>query len=116
MTGRATTTRSTTLRACSYISSKQFVQLVEGEETVVRALFARIQQDTRHRQVVTLSEGPGPRRWFAAWSMAWGLVEPVVLEQVLSSVEKQAAVPESITDPYLQTLIRAFHLANPDPE
>ncbi|MDF7815852.1 BLUF domain-containing protein [Hymenobacter sp. YC55] len=95
-------------------SSEQFVQVVEGEEAVVRALFARIQQDTRHQQVVTLSEGPGPQRWFAEWSMAWGLVEPLVLEQVLGAVQTQATVPELITDPHLQTLIRAFHLVDPE--
>jgi hypothetical protein len=97
-------------------SDGRFVQVVEGEETAVRALFARIQQDARHQQVVTLSEGPGPQRWFAEWSMAWGQVDPVVLEQVLGAVENQASVPESITDPHLQTLLHAFHLTDPELE
>jgi hypothetical protein len=31
---------------------------------MVRSLHALIQADARHRQVVTLSEGPDPQRWF----------------------------------------------------
>ncbi|UOG73334.1 BLUF domain-containing protein [Hymenobacter tibetensis] len=97
-------------------SEEQFVQVIEGEEAAVRALFARIQQDARHRQVVTLSEGPGPQRLFAEWSMAWGQVDPVELTQVLGAVERQILLPESITDPHLQLLLHAFHLVEPDAE
>jgi hypothetical protein len=97
-------------------SDERFVQVVEGEETAVRALFARIQQDARHTQVVTLSEGPGPQRWFADWSMAWGQVAPVELDQVLGTLEANTSVPLAITDPRLQTLLQAFGLANSDSE
>ncbi|UOQ69389.1 BLUF domain-containing protein [Hymenobacter volaticus] len=90
-------------------SDDRFVQLLEGEEIAVRTLFARIQQDARHTQVVTLSEGPGPQRWFAEWSMAWGQIDPLELEQVLGTVETHAPVPESITDPHLRTLLHVFH-------
>jgi hypothetical protein len=59
-------------------SDGQFVQLFEGPEAVVRPLFARIQADPRHTQVVTVSEGPGPQRWFAdcLWACSCPRVAP----------------------------------------
>lgn len=48
-----------------------FVQVLEGEEAVVKHLFAIIQRDTRHREVSLLAEGPLARREFADWSMGF---------------------------------------------
>lgn len=91
-------------------SDGRFVQLVEGSEAAVRALYARIQQDPRHTQVVTLSDGPGPQRWFADWHMAFGQVDAPELHQVLGAVENQTMPIVSIVDPHLQTLLHAFGL------
>jgi hypothetical protein len=91
-----------------------FVQLIEGFEATVCALYARIQQDTRHTQVVTLSDGPGPQRWFADWHMAFGQVDAPDLHQVLGVVEDQAPPLAPITDPHLQTLLYAFSLPVPE--
>ncbi|MDF7815069.1 BLUF domain-containing protein [Hymenobacter sp. YC55] len=49
-----------------------FVQVLEGAEADVRALYARIQQDPRHSQVVTVSEARARPRHFAQWRMALG--------------------------------------------
>ncbi|MGI4741607.1 MAG: BLUF domain-containing protein [Janthinobacterium lividum] len=43
-------------------SDGRFVQLLEGPEAVIKALYARIQQDPHHTQVVTLGDGPGSQR------------------------------------------------------
>jgi hypothetical protein len=43
------------------------VQVLEGPEAAVRALYACIRQAPRHSHVVTVSEGPGPGRRFGAW-------------------------------------------------
>lgn len=93
-------------------SDERFVQVLEGSETAVRTLFTRIQQDTRHTQVVTLSEGPGPQRWFAEWNMALGHVETLELNHVLGTMEAQTPVLLPITDPHLQTLLHAFGIPN----
>lgn len=47
-----------------------FVQTLEGDEAVVRALFARIEDDPRHDAVEVLEAGPVPGRLFARWAMA----------------------------------------------
>ena len=58
-----------------------FMQVLEGDEQAVRALYARIRRDPRHRGVVTLVEGQADRRSFGDWSMGF---------QDLSSEEARA--------------------------
>jgi hypothetical protein len=94
-------------------SEGRFVQLLEGEEMVVRELYARIQADPRHTQVVTVSEGPGPQRWFADWHMAFGYVDAPEMHHVLDAVESQTPPLLLIEDPHLQTLLHAFGLPDP---
>ena len=48
-----------------------FLQVMEGEEAAVKALYASIRRDTRHRAVTTLFEEPIAAREFADWSMAF---------------------------------------------
>jgi hypothetical protein len=43
----------------------QFMQVMEGEEAVVKDLYARVAQDARHYNVRTLAEGPLATRSFA---------------------------------------------------
>lgn len=58
-----------------------FMQALEGEETAVRELYARISRDPRHRGVLTLVEGERKDRCFGDWSMGF---------QDLSSPEARA--------------------------
>ncbi len=58
-----------------------FMQALEGEESVVRDLYARISRDPRHRGVLTLIEGERKERSFGDWSMGF---------QDLSSPEARA--------------------------
>lgn len=52
-----------------YYSGGTFLQILEGEEAVVRATFARIQDDFRHTIASVLVEGPAEERLFSDWSM-----------------------------------------------
>ena len=47
-----------------------FVQVLEGEETVVRSLYDHIATDARHDSLRVLEEGPIPERVFSRWAMA----------------------------------------------
>ncbi|MDF7815710.1 BLUF domain-containing protein [Hymenobacter sp. YC55] len=49
-----------------------YVQVLEGPEAQVRALYARIEQDPRHTHVVTVYEAADRPRFFAHWRMALG--------------------------------------------
>lgn len=86
-----------------------FVQVIEGPEEAIRALYARIQRDPRHTQVETVSEGLLPRRQFAEWSMDFGLAEDPEVERVLDAIETQRPLPAlSIVNARLQALLQAF--------
>ena len=90
-------------------SDGRFVQLLEGPEPAVRALYPRIQQDRRHTQVVTVSEGPGPHRRFADWSMGLGRVAGPEVAQALDAVlAHEASLAPELAEPYLRALLQAF--------
>lgn len=61
--------------------NEQFLQVLEGEEATVRALYAHICRDPRHRDVTTYDDKPVPRRSFADWRMAF---QPLVPKQLLA--------------------------------
>ena len=48
-----------------------FMQVLEGEEAVVRMLYAKVGRDSRHRGLLTLLEGPRAERQFPDWSMGF---------------------------------------------
>lgn len=50
-------------------NGRNFCQLLEGEETVVRALIATIEADPRHAGFKVLDEKPIESRHFEGWSM-----------------------------------------------
>ena len=52
-----------------------FMQLLEGEEEAVKALFDRVRRDDRHRRVTVLVQGPVAERTFADWAMAYRCLE-----------------------------------------
>jgi hypothetical protein len=60
----------------------QFMQVIEGEEAVVKNLYERIARDPRHRNVFTLSDKPIANRRFAEWSMAFGETRPDEFEEL----------------------------------
>lgn len=48
-----------------------FMQLIEGEESAVRELFARIDRDPRHHGALVLLDEPAERRLFGEWAMGF---------------------------------------------
>ncbi|TGE28545.1 BLUF domain-containing protein [Hymenobacter metallicola] len=88
-------------------SEGRFVQVLEGPEAEVRALYARIQADIRHRQVITVGEGPAPARRFAEWTMGFGQVALADVALVLEAGTPDLPVPD-VNERHLQALLRAF--------
>ena len=48
-----------------------FMQVLEGDEEAVRTVYARIEQDPRHRGSMVLLRGETPGRQFPDWSMGF---------------------------------------------
>ncbi|WP_310396746.1 BLUF domain-containing protein [Hymenobacter sp.] len=90
-------------------SESRFVQVLEGPQDAVRAVYARVQQDSRHTQVVTVSEGPTPVRRFAEWSMGLGHAAGPAVVRALETVVTQEIEPGTLPDDsLLQALLQAF--------
>ncbi len=62
------------------IDGRNYFQLLEGEESAVRSLYAKIESDPRHRNVIMLDERPTDQRLFPAWGMNLSEVRPVGTE------------------------------------
>ncbi|SFP88039.1 BLUF domain-containing protein [Hymenobacter arizonensis] len=90
-------------------SNGLFVQVLEGPEAAVCNLYARIKQDVRHSQVVTVSEGKGPARRFGHWDMGFGRVACAAVVRAFDTVLAQDLPPGTQPDDtLLQALLNAF--------
>ena len=65
--------RNTALNVTGLLLYKDgnFLQVLEGEETVIQILLARIREDPRHAGVIILLAQPIEARDFPDWSMAF---------------------------------------------
>jgi hypothetical protein len=48
-----------------------FAQILEGPEEAVERIFARLERDSRHHDIVVLMKAPITARRFPGWSMAF---------------------------------------------
>lgn len=88
-----------------------FLQVIEGEETVLRELYEVIREDPRHRRVVTVVEETITERDFGNWGMA---VRNLDLDPDLpEGIHKEVflewdAVGESIQSASVKNIVRIF--------
>lgn len=52
-----------------------FMQLLEGPEAAVREVYAAIEKDDRHHQVIMLASDHDAEREFSEWTMAYGRLD-----------------------------------------
>jgi hypothetical protein len=50
---------------------ERFIQVLEGDSSVVKKLYSKIQRDPRHSKVSTLIEGESDERIFKGWHMGF---------------------------------------------
>lgn len=93
-------------------SNAQFLQVLEGEEAVVRALFTRIQRDPRHRDVLIHADKAITQRAFPDWHMVFQALPPqqfVQLAGYLLPAEAQLERhPLSLADQQVVRVLSAF--------
>jgi len=62
-----------------YLSKIKIVQLIEGNDTIVDALFRRIKTDRRHKDVILVLDKEIQKRTMMNWNMAildfWNTIE-----------------------------------------
>ncbi|MGY3087827.1 hypothetical protein ACVWYF_000853 [Hymenobacter sp. UYAg731] len=65
-----------------FYAEGRFLQVLEGEEEPVEALYARILQDFRHIEVVKMHGAPVAERLFPNWSLGFGQVAAPALARL----------------------------------
>lgn len=68
-------------------SHEHIVQVLEGEQASVQALYESISHDPRHRDVTTLADGPAAYRVFPDWTMGFVAVAPEELRRFTGYVD-----------------------------
>lgn len=58
-----------------------FLQMLEGEESVVKQLYTKISLDARHHSLAVVVDGRTDRRLFSDWSMSFRNLEDPALAQ-----------------------------------
>jgi hypothetical protein len=91
-----------------YSTEGQVMQVLEGDAALVHQLYSVIAADIRHRDVVTLADGPIPGRAFADWSMHFRTVAPA---DFLRLVPQADAAPAHVRN--LVPLLEAFMAEEP---
>jgi hypothetical protein len=94
--------------------NERFMQVLEGEEAVVRDLYELIRQDPRHQHVIAYADKPIPARSFTEWAMAF---EPNSPQQALGMAGYVGATTMTVdlssflpTDAKTFDVLRAFTL------
>lgn len=72
-------------------SQGNIVQLLEGSEANVRAVFSRIVRDPRHTKIIKLADGATTHRLFAQWSMGFQPIKPADFEQLTGYINPAQA-------------------------
>lgn len=81
------------------VSDDSFVQVLEGDEPVVRNLYARIAEDARHEQIKLLKEEIVGERTFGRWAMAKVSEESGSDIRLMSNAQKGVIVAVPGSDP-----------------
>jgi hypothetical protein len=85
------------------------IQVLEGPEQNVQALYKTISRDPRHGQVITLFAGPVEKRSFEAWSMGYKTLGTRQLDH-LKELQGRSGGPDS--DNVVTELVRIFYQNN----
>lgn len=101
-----------------YSSEGDFMQVLEGEQLQVESLFAGIELDSRHRNVIKLAAGPIGHRLFGEWAMGFRRLDSAAFHSLAgyTDPDEPAFLPATGpgTDPDLLHLLREFANARPD--
>jgi hypothetical protein len=71
-----------------------FMQVLEGEETMVNELFNLIKQDSRHHKVSLIYKKPKEERYFSNWTMGFSKIgheKLVIMEGFSDFLQKPTA-------------------------
>ncbi|QJX48055.1 BLUF domain-containing protein [Hymenobacter taeanensis] len=93
------------------------LQVLEGQEAAVRAVYSAITSDKRHHQLVTLVDTTVPQRVFPDWSMGFTVADSAEYERLTGYVNPEKPLfplPRAHNaSPALMQLLRNFVALHP---
>ena len=96
------------------LSGDQFLQVLEGPDVAVNALYCKIIQDERHHDARLISYGPAEESYFDDWGMSlvdlYDLPKPVreILARKYRSKNGAVQIPERLHEVYAFLLDAKF--------
>lgn len=84
------------------------MQVLEGAEAEVRAIFARIARDSRHVNVLKLADGPIGQRQFVGWSMGFKAVDSNDFAHLQGYIDPNQLANHPSPDPSLHAMLATF--------
>ncbi|NVO30915.1 BLUF domain-containing protein [Hymenobacter lapidiphilus] len=103
-----------------YGGEGDIIQVLEGSQPQVEALFTIIEQDSRHRNVVKLAAGSIEQRLFGEWAMGFRMLDSAALHFLAGYANPNepdflaAALANAEADDELLNLLREFADSRPD--
>lgn len=79
-----------------------FLQILEGEKSTIKTLYNKVKKDTRHNNILKISEGTTQERVFKAWSMGFKNI-PFV------EYKKQVGFEDISNDDFIEKVIKTNH-------
>lgn len=70
------------ITGCLLYFDKQFIQILEGDEVIVKQLFNSIKKDERHHSITILEENEKKNRFFVDWNMAYSELSLYDMENI----------------------------------
>lgn len=88
----------------------QFMQVLEGEEATISALYEHIERDPRHDNLVRFADKPIAQRSFTEWSMAFATLDDADFNALAGYVQPAdlSLAGASATDDALLQTLRTF--------
>ncbi len=95
----------------------QFMQVLEGEQAAIAALYEHITRDPRHDNLVRFADKPIAQRSFTDWAMAFAVLSEADFSTLAGYVQpaqlgEEGSATSTTDDALLQTL-RAFVFPSP---
>lgn len=90
------------------------LQVIEGEEEPLDALFTRIKRDPRHKNVISVLKRPMPQRLFGKWAMGYDTVSYSQLNAIkeLMNLDADKDVAGEDRDHIILKMIKIFYETN----
>jgi hypothetical protein len=69
------------ITGCLIYANSKFIQILEGEQSLVRKLFEKIKNDKRHKNIIVAIEMSVSTKLFANWAMGFKYSERDLIRQ-----------------------------------